>query len=178
MGPALLPIVPLGNTLLGVHPRNTFNLVLEIVGTGKPFKVLMNGLAVRFGDGSTMAPTSVQVSYFSTTQKSRWSPIGSRDKDLLTQYHHESATAYADPLDVLDTVRLTLLFVKQDPTANPVSLEFPAISTSDGDWHMPPIAFSRVTRTKYNPGGGVMADGVVAGSHPVTVCRQLGHPHS
>jgi hypothetical protein len=74
-------------------------------------------------------------------------------------------------------VRLTLTFEQQAPTANPESLEFPAISTSDGSWHMPPIKFSRVTRIKHNPGGGATGDGVAVGSQPVTLCRKPGHLH-
>ena len=180
-GPAFVPVVPVGDTLSGSHPRDTFSLVIEIVGNGTPFPLSTRGLAIHFDDGSERTPTWVQASYFSTAQKSRWSPIGSRSKDLLTEYNHEAVKAYADlpaSLDVLDTVRLTLTFATQNPIVNPVLLEFPVLSTSSGDWHMPRITFSRVTRIKYNPGGGVMADGVVAGSHPVSLCRQLGHPHS
>jgi hypothetical protein len=180
MGPALLPIIPLGNAIHADNATDAFILVIEIIGDRKPSTLTTQGLALRFDDGSLVQATSAQVSYFSTQQKVHWTPIGNRDRDEIAEYHHDAPTQYTNlppTLEIADTVRLTLTFSRPSPTADPATLEFPTVLAPDGDWHMPKIKFSHVTRTKYNPGGGMTADGVAAGSLPVTLCRKLGHAH-
>ena len=80
-------------------------------------------------------------------------------------------------LDVSDSVRLILIFDRPNRRARPAYLDFPAIAGAMGPWLMPMVTFSAVTRTKYQPGGGITADGIVVGSLPVSVCRKLGHTH-
>jgi hypothetical protein len=180
MGPAFIPLVPLGNSLSGKSDATHFDLEIELIGDGHPFAIPLKGIAVRFDDNTQRAPVVAQISFFSTAQKSRWSPIGNLNHEEIVSYHHDGRRAYQDmpdSIEVEDTVRLTLAFARQG-SEKPVSLVFPPIPRGGGDWLMPPLRFQQVTREKYNPGGGVTADGVAVGSMPVTACRKLGHSHA